>query len=886
MRRLRAWAIRLATALAPARREREMADEFASHLQLHIDDNIRSGMTPAEARRQALVKFGPVEAVKEAYRDRAAWPALGRIGQDLRFAGRLLRQAPTFSVTAIVTIALAVGVNTAIFTILNAAALQALPLPGGDRLTSIALALEGGGRRGVSGARSMLSWPEYEAVRDQTRAFDGVMAYSPGNDVTLGGAEPRTVVAALVSCNYFDVLQVRPALGRALSPADCAVPGAGSVAVISHDLWVSRFSADPAIVGRPMSVNRTTFTVAGVAPASFHGTDVVPQALYLPVTMQAAIERERPLLANANVSWLMVTGRLRPDASLAAARAELAVVAARLTAAASGGRIYRLSARQSTFAALPEARTMVVGIGAVVLGAVTLVLLIACANIANLLLARAAARRREIAVRMALGASRRRIVQQLLTESLLLAAIGGVLGVAAASWSSRTVVAYLLAHLPPGMEPLVFAPAVDRRVLLYALALTALTGFAFGLVPALQCTRRDLAADFRDAAATDRPSSRRWQSALVTVQVSVCLVLLLSAGLLSRGLYRAHTIDPGLAMEDVSVLTYGLRDAGYEPAAAAAFQQRLIERIKAMPGVRSVAQASPLPLSGQHHETSFAIPGSDRAMYMEFSLVTPEYFDLLGIAIVRGRNFTPAELAASSGVILTESTARRLWPDADPLGQALTVDEKPQPVVGVVRDAQLSQLGVTDGDYVFLPAGPSVQQRMRLLVAGAGGSASPPELRAAVAALDPDLAVSVARLADNLEQWRAPSRLVSALAGTLAALALLLACTGVFGTVAYTVSRRVREIGIRVALGAARHDVLRLIVRQAMRPVAIGIALGLAGAAAASTVLVSLLFGLSPHDPLSFAAIPALLFGIALAACYVPARRALRVNPTLALRAE
>jgi putative ABC transport system permease protein len=528
----------------------------------------------------------------------------------------------------------------------------------------------------------------------------------------------------------------------------------------------------------------------------------------------------------------------------------------------------------------------VLGVAGVVLAAVTLVLLIACANIANLLLARATARRREIAVRMALGAGRRRIVQQLLTESLLLATIGGLLGVVAASWSSRAVVAYLLAHLPPGMEPLVFEPKVDARVLLYAVGLTALTGLAFGLVPALQSTRRDLATDFRDAAATDRRSSRRWQSVLVTVQVAVCLILLLSAGLLSRGLYRAHTIDPGLGMTDVSVITYGLEAAGYQAASAVPFQQRLIERLAAVPGVRGVAQANPMPLSGAHMETSFSIPGTDRSMYMEFSFVTPDYFDLLGITIVRGRNFTNADITAESGVIVTESTARRLWPGEDPLTKALLLDAKPQPILGIVRDAQLSQLGVTDGNYVFVPAGPSVQLRVRLMVAGTGGPVDPHVLRAAVASLDPQLAVRVTRLADNLEHWRAPSQLVSALAAVLAALALLLACTGVSGTVAYTVSRRVREIGIRVALGAARTDVIRLIVRQAMRPVLFGIAIGLSGAAAVSTVLVSMLFGLSPHDPVSFALIPAILFAIALAACYIPARRALRVDPTTALRAD
>jgi predicted permease len=886
MRSIRAWFRRLAGTVASSRHERDMAAEFESHLAFHIDDNISAGMSPAEARRQALLKFGAIEAVKEQHRERGGFPFVGRVGQDLRFAARLLRKAPAFSITVIVTIALAVGVNTAIFTILNAAALQALRLPGGDRLATVSLELEGPGRRGVSGARSMLSFPEYEAVRDQTRAFDGVIAYAPTKDVTLGGAEPRTVIATLASCNYFDVLQVHPALGRGLNADDCRAPGTGNVAVLSHDLWTSVFAADPRVVGRAISVNRHPFIVVGVAPAGFHGTEIVPQALYLPVTMQGSVDRERALLANANVSWLMVIGRLRPDASLSSARAALAIVAARMSATSGTGRTYRLKARQTTLAALPEMRTTVLGIAAVVLAAVALVLLLACANIANLLLARAASRRRALAVRMALGAGRRRIVQQLLTESLLLSVIGGVAGVVAASWSARAIVAYLLAHMPPGTEPLVFEPRLDGRVLLYALGLTALTGLAFGLVPALQSTRRDLASDFRDAAATDRRSTRRWQSVLVTLQVAVCLVLLLSAGLLSRGLYRAHTIDPGLSMNDVSVLSYDLIGAGYKPAAAEVFQRQLIERLAALPAVRSVAQAHPLPLGGAYSETSFGLPGTDRSRYLEFSQVTPAYFEMLGLAIVRGRNFTAADLASENAVILTESTAHHLWPGEDPLTKALTLDKVDRPVVGIVRDAQVSRLGLTDGDFVFLPAGAESQQRMRILVGGTAAGPSAHELRRSVTSIDPQLAVQVARLADNLENWRAPSKLVAALAATLALLALVLACTGVFGTVAYGVSRRVREIGIRVALGAAREDVLRLMVRQGMRPVVIGMAIGMAGAAAASSILVSMLFGLSPHDPMSFVLVPALLFAIALAACYVPARRALRVDPSTALRTD
>jgi predicted permease len=886
MRFIRASLLRLLGTFSGSRRDRELADELESHLQMHIDDNIHAGMTPAEARRQALLKFGAMEAIKEQHRDRGGVPILRHIVQDLRFAARLLRKAPGFSVTAIVTIALAVGVNAAIFTVLNAAALQRLPVPAGDRLASVSISFEGTGRRMVSGSRSMLSYQEYEAVRDQSRGFDGLAAFSGAFKIaTLGDPEPRPVLTTLATCNYFDVLGIRPALGRTLNADDCA-PGAPATAVLSHRLWQSAFSADPSVVGRTVSLNRARFLVVGVAQADFTGTQLIAEDVFVPLTLQTTIDRERDLLSNANVSWLIVMGRMKPAASLASVRGDLAVIAARLTAAQKPARTVRLTVGRTTLSSLPEVRTQVIAVGGIILAAVALVLLMACANIANLLLARASARRREIAVRLALGAGRGRLVQQLLTESLLLAAIGGVAGFLAASWTSRTVVRYLLDHLPPGAWPIVFDPQPDWRVALYSVALTTATGLAFGLMPALQSTRRDLGVDFRDVTASDRRDSRKVQHTLVTLQVAVCLMLLLSAGLLARGLYRAQTLDPGINMANVTVVSYDLPNAGYEAPAAAAFQRQVIERLAALPGVRAVAQTGATPLSDQHSEMLFGFPGTDRSMHFEFSPVTPSYFDILHIPIVHGRNFSAAEIASEAAMIVTESTARRLWPGVDPIGQALTLEKTTLPVVGVVRDAQVSQLGRPDESYLFLPAGPASQLRLQLLVAGAGSAPAAGPIRAAIASLDPQLAVEIARLDDNLEQWRAPSKLVAALSATLAILALVLACTGVFGTVAYTVSRRVREIGIRIALGAAHADVLRLIVRQGMRPVVIGMAIGLPGAAVVSTVLANMLFGLSPHDPFSFIALPCGLFAIALLACYVPARRALRVEPTTALRTE
>lgn len=877
---------RLGGTFTAARREREMAAELEAHLALHIDDNIRAGMSPTEARRQALLKFGPVESVKEAYRDRSGIPVVSHVARDVGYALRMLRKSPGFSATVILTTALAVAVNAAIFTLLNAAALRSLPVPDGDRLMTVVLRHEGSAPRGIAGTPGMLSYPEFLAVRDQsTKALQGVMAFASAFGTgTLGGDQPRTFNATLVSCEYFDVLRVRAALGRTFTATDC-VPGAPRTIVLSDGLWRTAYGADPAVVGRTVTINRAPFVVIGVAAHGFTGTQLIREEAFVPLMFQTAFEPDVDLLGKVNTGWLNVIVRLRDDASPSSARAALGVIAARLTASGPPDRILHLDTSPATLSGLPAIRSMVLGVSAVIMAAVGLVLLIACANIANLLLARAATRRREIAVRLALGASRGRLIQQLLTESLVLAGIGGAAGGVIGAWSSVTLMRLLIANLPPTLGQLVFEPRPDLTVAAYAIVVTAMTAIAFGLLPAIQATKGQR-LDVREAGSTERPGARRLQQVLVVVQLAVSVVLVLSAGLLTRGLYRAHTLDPGLNVNGVTVLSFDLRGARYTTEAAAAFHRRAIARVRAIPGVRVVAQAGSVPLSDMHAETRFSFPGTEQSRYLEFSQVNADYFAALDLAFVKGRTFNDSEMASERALIVTESTARKLWPGEDPLAQALVLDKAEYPVVGVIRDAQLSRLGQTDTPYVFLPAGLDSQARLRLLVAAAPGAVSPRALREAITSLDPQLAVEITGLADTLAIWRAPSWIASIMAVGLALLALVLACTGVFATVAYTVSRRVREIGIRVALGAAHDDVVRLIVRQGMRPVAIGIVLGNAVAAAVSSLLVSMLFGLSPHDPIAFVAVTGLLGAIALLACYLPARRALRVEPTSALRAE
>jgi predicted permease len=540
----------------------------------------------------------------------------------------------------------------------------------------------------------------------------------------------------------------------------------------------------------------------------------------------------------------------------------------------------------------PEERTVVFAIGGVVLAAVGLVLLIACANVANLLLARASARQKEIVIRLSIGGSRWQIVRQLLTESLLIAFLGGTLGSLVAFWSMEGIAQFVLAHLPHGSPRLVWNVNPDLRVWGYSLALTALTGIVFGLAPALHATRQDLSTAIKEDSAglTWKTGSGRFlRSTLVGMQVAVCMILLIAAGLLMRGLYMAQTVDPGFEMRGITQAIFDLPSQGYSEERARTFQRELIARVAALPGVDGVEQARVTPLNHQFMGTGVTLAGETEARQVEFNIVSPGFFTMLGMPIVRGRGFTKEETQADTGVmVVTESTARRLWPGGDAVGKTLrNFEKKEYQVVGVVRDAQASHLGEPGGIFIYMPAGPKEQANLQLLVhSKSGDSATANGIREAARTLDADLMVDVTKLEENLELWRTPSRIVAALSGALGTLALLLASIGVYGVVSYGVSQRIREIGIRMTLGADGKDVMTLLLRQAMRPVMIGAVVGVAGCAAVSQILSKVLYGIGSHDPIAFIGVPLFLLGIALLASYVPARRATRIDPVVALRYE
>jgi predicted permease len=471
---------------------------------------------------------------------------------------------------------------------------------------------------------------------------------------------------------------------------------------------------------------------------------------------------------------------------------------------------------------------------------------------------------------------------------MLIALLGGALGSLIAVWSFEAIVGFVFSHLPREAPPVAVGVGPDIRVLGYAVLLTLITGIVFGLIPALQASRPDVNTALKQSGIGGK-SSDGFRHALVGTQVAVSMMLLIAAGLLLRGLYLAQTIDPGFEMKNVAAVSFDLRGQGYDAARAGIFQRQVMDRLAALPGVDAVTEAGNTPLSDSHRGTVFSLPGHPGDYQVEFNEVSPEFFSLLGIPIVRGRNFTGNEARTGAALaIVTESTARRFWPNQDSIGKILHMEgESDMQVIGMAKDAQVSHLARSNETYLYLPAGPKQQIRMKLLVHGADAFASTATgIQAAIHSLDPGLVVDVAKLEDNLEVWRAPSRIVAILAGSLGALGMLLACIGVYGVVSYAVSRRVREIGIRMTLGADAREVKRLILRQAMWPVVIGALVGIAGCAAVSQILKSMLFGISPHDPLAFVIVPLVLLSVALLASYVPARRATKVDPMVALRYE
>lgn len=804
--------------------------------------------------------------------------------RDVRYALRVLRKNPGFTVAAVLTLALGIGANAAIFSIFDAIALRPVQLPGVAKTLKMYQDMRGDFQRDVFGGPSLFSYPEYADYRDHNHVFTGLTAFAP-EFRALVDADVKPVQGQLASCNYFAVLGMAPAIGRGFLPNECAAVDAGPVVVVSDAFWRSHFAADPSVIGRTVKLNRVPLTIVGVAPAGFTGTEIVASSYWVPLSMQWALSGRadhQPFQVRDNLSWLTLIGRLAPGVSESQARADLGVIAARRDAEAKN-RVTTLLISEPNMFARRDMREMIVKIGAVFLAAVGLVLLIACANIANLFLARATARRREIAVRLAIGASRAQVVRQLLVESLLIAAAGGLLGTAVSFSSARALVAIFLRT--PDVDPLAIHVMPDARVFAYALMLVVAAACAFGLVPALHATRPDLNAVLKEG--SDGSGARsRLRSTFVGVQVAVSMVLLVTAGLLLRGLSHAQSVDPGFALDNTTTMTIDLRAEGYGQEQAVAFHRALGGWLQRVPGIVAYSEAATAPLAGRHYFGGFGTADGTRKRQMQYDLVSPGFFASVAIPIVRGRDFAASE-AKGQYAIVSEAAARALWPGRDPMGQKLR-GEHDYTVIGVARDAQVDNLGQKRDPYLYLSASDADALEVGTIIvrSTAPQATVAAALRVGALAQDRDLHLRIAPLRDNIRSYIETSRFLTSISGTLAAFALLLASIGIYGTVAFTVARRTREIGIRMALGAAGSHVIRAVTREAMRTVAIGSAIGLVLCAFVTRVLERVLFGVSTLDAVAFIVVPIVLLSVALAATYLPARKAVRIDPMIALRAE
>jgi predicted permease len=813
--------------------------------------------------------------------------------KDIRYALRLLRRSPGFTVVALGSLALGIGANTAIFSLVNAVLLRPMPVADPELLVAIYQTDE------RNPGNIPVSHLNFKDLRDANTTLVGMSAVSFGQvNLRTGGGESVQAPIQLVSGNYFDVMGVSLEMGRGFRPEEDEADGAHPVAVISWPFWQRQLGADPDVLGTTITLNRAPFTVVGVAPRRFTGTfPVGGPSLWVPLAMHAVVQPEMTWYEQRRGLFLFPIARLNPGVTVEQAQGNLAAVMARLAEE------YPVDNQGRSVAVLPllEARVNPDGQGLIqatsrlMLAVVGIVLVIACANLANLLLARGSRRRRELAVRLAIGADRRRVVRQLLTESVLLAITGGALGLLLATWMLRLLAAST-AVLPIPIDESVIA--LDGRVLFFTLAVSALTGLLFGLFPALEASRTDVAGAIKQESLPGE--GRGWlRKGLVASQVSLSVVSLVAAGLFLRSMGQTMRIDPGFDPDNVITLSVNLGREGYDDVRGTLFYQQLVERAMSLPGVESAAVAENVPLGGLQIQRSVYLNGTGAAdqdrRLAGVNYVSPGYFETTRIPLLRGRVFTAQDTATSPSVaIINETMARQFWPDEDALGKRFWFfgEEAATEVVGIARDSKVGFLGEDPAPLAYEPMAQDYRTAGTLLVRSAGPTSGlVPSLRNMVAELDPGLTVLAVRTLD--EQVRASltgQQTLTTLIGVFGAVALLLAAMGLYGVASYWVSHRTREIGVRMALGARPGRMVLLVVRQALTVVIAGLAFGLvvAGAAAAALgpQLSTLLVDVSPTDPRTFAATIAILLVVGLLACVVPARRAARIDPLLALRQD
>jgi predicted permease len=825
---------------------------------------------------------------------------VGAFLRDLHHGIRQLARRPAFTLAAVGSLALGIGLTTTLFSVVNAVLLRETPIERPDELVEIYTSA-------YDFPQLTTSYPDYLSIRDAVDALDGVAAHAFVRGILSTGERPALVTGESVTANYFDVLGLRPVRGRPFREDEDRAPGASPVVVLGHGMWQRQFGGREDILGTTVTLSGLDYTVVGVAPPAFRGTiPGIPTDFWVPVMMveqfefsgmQATSDNDpgTTRLDRRGTRWLFVKGRLARGRTIEQARSQVEAVFARLEREhpVLNEKVGATVLPASSIRFHPMLDGYVRAASAVLLTAVGLVLLVACANVANMMLARATSRRRELAIRAAIGAGRGRIVRQLLSESLVLAAAGGAAGTLVAVWAGR-LVSGLGADLGP--VPIDFNVSLDATVLLFAIATSLATALLFGLAPAWSASRLDLVPALKDAAGDGAGRSRRvtLRDALVVGQLALSLVLLVSGALLTRGMLAARGTDLGFDPAPISSLTFNLQMNGYDVDRAMALRTRALEAIAALPGVEAVAVSSRLPLAPDINMTGVTVPGHHAPdadpTPIDAAYVGADYFRVVGVPIVAGRAFTEDDVNGARKVaIVNETMARQYWPGESAVGRVIhdgDLDQPPIEVVGVARDHKVRSVGEAPRPYLHLPAGPS--RRISLVVRTFTPAVSAlPMLREAIWKLEPDVVFTGEASATEIAAiTMAPTILGAGIIGGFGALALLLAAVGLYGVIAYAVSLRTREVGIRMALGAARGQVVRLVLRQGGRLAAVGVAIGTLASLAVGRVLASLLYGVSPFDPVAYGVAAALLVAVAALANLAPALTASRVDPLTALRRD
>lgn len=887
MPRVRAWFSRFAGLFRKSRRDAEMAEEMQAHLDLLTERNIAAGMSPENARNAALREFGGVEQIKEMARDQRIWRWADEFLQDIRFGARMLRRTPGFSILAILCLVLGIGTNAAVLSWIEGILIRPYPLvTHQDRMFAFNATTRG--EQGYTG----LSYPEFLDYEKNSTLFESfIVDRITGTTLSVGDRAERAS-GAIVSANYFDALGVKPVLGRGFRPEEGEGRNAHPVTVIGYKTWKDRYGGDPNIIGRTQMLNGVQHTIIGIAPERFHGTFIgYSFSFWVPTSMQETFDTTGYKLEDRGARWIEGYAFLKPGVTRQQADAELHAISQRLEKdypETNRGRDLSLAPLWKT--PFNQAGNMTSTL-AITMAVVFLVLLIACANVSNLLLARSLLRRHEMTMRLALGAGRRRLIKQLFTESLLLSLIAAAGGIAVGYWCRNALV---LAFPSPMAGIVIDLPGqIDWRVLVLSVAICIGSTMLFGLMPAIQASHVDLsgALKIEGSGVSGGKGRSRLRSALVLIQVSLSFILLAGAGLLLQSAQRIQNASPGFST-DVIVSSADLFSAGYKLERAKSFHTHLLDRVRAIPGVESAALARLMPFSysvfsEERLEFDGYQPAPDEQTSLSYVQVGEDYFKTLGIPIVAGREFQRADDENTQpAAVINETMAAKYWPGKDPIGQRIKMKDRWLQIVGVAKNVNYDTKLEPPRSFFYVPVRQNFTVSNSILIRtretpSAIGNALAREVRALDSSLAPTAPI---RVQEQVDRKGYTQRLAATLIVVFGAMALFLAAIGLYAVMSYSVSQTTRELGMRMALGAGARDILRLVLSRGLRLTIGGIAIGGAAALLLTRLLGDLLYKVSPRDPLAFGLALIILLAVALLACFLPARRAMRVDPVRALR--